>query len=145
MPSTFDLKPEEDVGGLELSGTCTVWESDPENTTCIINTSQNWGVTFDWTTSGAWAGSMSGKWTVWVCLEKMGPDEAPAVPSEDVDFHQDWRPYDYSHKVTIKAGDVSVGLYRLATALTMRGPTDIPTPLAMLGDGPLIQVYEVPA
>jgi hypothetical protein len=141
----FNLIPEEDISNFDLSGTCTVWESAPANATNIINTSQEWGVIFNWITAGSMAGSLSGKWTVTVYLERMGPQEGPDVPPEDVPYVTTVLPQNYSKTITIHANTVPVGLYKLTTAVTMRGPLplEIPTPIAMVGDGPLIQIYKV--
>jgi hypothetical protein len=146
MGQPFPLIPEEDLSNFELSGTCTVWETAPEIASNIINTNQDWGVIFDWKTSGSMAGSLSGTWTVWVYLERMGPLEGPNVPSEDEPFVAASSAHNYSKTIKIAKNTVPVGLYKLTTAVTMRGPNpdQIPTPIAMLGDGPLIQVYKVP-
>jgi hypothetical protein len=139
------LIPEEDISNFDLAGTFTVWENTPANTSNIINTSQDWGVKFDWTTSGSMAGSLSGTWTVNVYLEQMGPGEGPAVAPQDVPYVTTTLPQNYSKIITIAKNTVPPGLYKLAVAVTMRGPLplQIPTPIAMMGDGPLIQVYKV--
>ena len=141
----FPLIPEEDISNFELSGQCEVWESAPQNATNIINTSQDWGVKFDWKTAQSMAGSLSGTWTVWVYLERMGPQEGPDVSPQDVPYVTTVLPQSYSKTITIIKNTVPPGLYKLTTAVTMKGPgpLQIPTPIAMVGDGPLIQVYQV--
>jgi hypothetical protein len=141
----FQLKVEEDISNFDLSGECEVWESAPANATNIINTAQDWGVKFDWKTAGIMAGSLAGTWWVTVYLEKMGPQEAPDVPSQDVPYVTTTLPQNYSKTITIAKNSVPPGLYLLTTAITMNGPLplQIPTPIAMMGNGPLIQVYKV--
>lgn len=146
MPGyTFDLQPEEDQSDFELSGTCTLWESVPERKSKLIRTDQDWGVTFNWSTAGNMAGSLAGDWHLRVYLEKMGPGDGPPVNPVTKKYETTADPQDYSESITIQKGTVPPGLYKVTAAITMTGPdpNHYPTPIAMMGEGPLIQVYKV--
>ena len=145
MSYIFPLEAEEDIGNFALSGSCTVWETVPENKTKIIRTDQDWGVLFNWTTSGLMAASLSGKWWVHVYLELMGPGEGPGVAPKDENYVTTALPQNYSKIITIPKNTVPPGLYKITAAITMTGPPPMqaPTPIAMMGEGPLIQVYNV--
>jgi len=147
MPNNpFDLISEANITDFSLTnGKCTIWESDPlAPPISLIKTSEDWGVTFDWTTDGPWNHSMAGTWNLYCYLEQMGSQEGPDLPPVSVAFDATAAlPHNYSGIINIPAGTVTEGLYKITTAVTFQGAGG-PAPIAMVGNGPLVKVYLYP-
>ncbi|HGY54842.1 MAG TPA: hypothetical protein ENK44_03990 [Caldithrix abyssi] len=111
--------------------------------TNIIQTGQNWRVQFDWNTIGPLNYYMAGTWHLRVYLEKMGGGEF-TLPSANKTVNFVSAPHHYSNEyIEIPGGTVPAGIYKLVTAITMKGPGGIPGPIAMFGEGPMVQFYDV--
>jgi hypothetical protein len=128
-----------------VSGSCNLIEGTPPGAapSNIIRTNQSWSVKFDWTTSGPLNYLMNGKWIMKVYLEKMGAGEVdlPAsLSSKTAAFVS--APNSYSNTITVPAGNVPEGLYKIAVSLTMVGPTGTPGPIAGFAEGELVQFYD---
>ncbi len=110
--------------------------------TAIIQTSQSWRVTFDWETVGTLNNYMSGEWELKIYLEKMGggeyslPGNTSIVPFVSAPHHY------MNQSITIPANTVPAGVYKVVTAITMKGPSGVPGPIALFGEVPMVQFYD---
>jgi hypothetical protein len=142
MSNPFPLAIQENLPFFSLKGQCTLWESDPtQPPATIIATSESWGVKFDWQSIGALNHIIAGNWKLTVYLDMMGPGTSPTLPSATVAFVS--QPNNYTKTLTFQPGSVPEGLYRLTTSVVLQGPGG-PGPIAMMGDGPLIEFYQFP-
>ena len=104
---------------------------------------------FDWETSGMLNYIMAGTWHLQVFMEKMGGEEfsfPSGIGKQDAAFVS--QPYHYQasdphHQINIPAGVVPTGVYRLVVTMTMTGPSGYQAPIALFGEGPLVQLYDV--
>lgn len=145
MANPFDIVFEEDLPGFVIPGTATATVTEVGGTAPIycIKTSQPWGVNVTWQTGGPLTPFMAGDFLVTVYLEKMGGGEfgalpaLPPVPLVAVD------PHTYNATLSVPAGSVPEGAYKIAVTVTMHGPAPgfVPGPVAGVGDGPLLQFY----
>lgn len=133
----FNMVCEELLPLFGISGKCTLFESTPDNPTNIIRTNESWGVKFEWTTIGPLNNLMAGTWTLECFLEKMGPAEAPALPSATTAFVS--APNAYTKTLTF--APVNEGVYKLVTVLKVKGPLNVPGPIACMAEGPMVQFY----
>lgn len=126
-----------------IKGKCDVYEVPTMNPTSIIRTDQDWGVKFNWKTDGGLNHLLAGRFQLQVLLEKMGPGEGPAIPAKQIQFQS--HPHEYNETISVPAGLVQSGAYKLVATLTMRGPGGVPGPIAGIAEGPVIQFYDVGA
>ena len=75
-------------------------------------------------------------------VEAMGPPEAPYLKTYDLPVVA--QPHYYEQNCRFEAYTLKPGIYKLVVAITMIGDNNRPGPFALLGDGPLFQVYEFP-
>ena len=125
-----------------IAGQCKLWETDATTPpTNIIETSENWGVTFTWQTGGPLTHIMAGSWTVTCYLDRLGPGVDPVLPPVTEPFVSS--PNNYTKILTFPAGLVAPGVYKLTTTITLQGPGG-PGPIALMGEGPTIEFYVFP-
>lgn len=141
---SFEMTYEELVPAFTLNCDCEVIEvSDPNAPTTIIRTDQRWAVRFNWETLGPLNYVMAGKWHLQLFLEQMGVGEFELpCRTADVDFIA--RPNTYEEVITINEGLVPAGIYKLVVAITFSGPPPESRsgPIALFGEGPMMQFYE---
>ena len=138
--STFPMVCEEQLPLFGLSGSCTLFETNPDTPTNIIRTNEAWGVVFKWTTSGPYNHLMAGHWHLDCFLEKWGPGEAGALPGTTVAFVS--APHSYSETLTFPAvGNAKEGSYKISTRLKLHGPLSVPGPVICMAEGPMIDFY----
>lgn len=141
----FQMTYEELVPVFTVRCDCDVIEMDaPHLPTNIIRTDQRWAVRFRWRTEGALNYIMAGTWHLRVYLEQMGGGEFDlGRATRDVSFVA--RPTLYDEQITTNAAVVPAGIYKLVTAITFSGPAPERRngPIALFGEGPMIQFYDV--
>lgn len=107
----------------------------------IINTGQDLFIHFVWTENGTLANSFAG-WS-FECrayLELMGSGEVPANPTPvSVNFNTVTN--SYNAVISIPAGTLAEGAYKLIATLVMHDPGGNPTPLAAYDEIGVLQVY----
>jgi hypothetical protein len=141
----FEMTYEELVPVFEVHCLCEVIELDaPHQPTNIIRTDQRWAVRFSWNTEGALNYIMAGTWHLQVFLEKMGLGEFDLDrATRDVTFVA--QQISYTEQIDFPARSVPVGIYKLVAAITFSGPPPDKRngPIALFGEGPMIQFYDV--
>ena len=157
MPNPFPVETEELLPFFELTGPgpggaaqCTVYEgpaptpfpaTSPAPVTSI-RTDQIWGVALVWETTGALNYLMAGTWELKVYLEQMGGGEfALSGNTHSMPFVS--APNTYSYVYSFSAGTVPAGAYRVVQTMTLIGPGGFRGPVGAVGDGPIIQFYDV--
>lgn len=139
----FPLIWEEDIKYFHIEdATGELWESSQINPVNVIRTNERWGVMLKWKTTGGLNDVLAGNWIIKCLVEEMGASEAPDLPSFQLPVEP--APYDYSYKCEFAAGLLKPGVYKLVVAITVVGEKNLPGPFALLGDGPLFQVYDFP-
>ena len=114
----------------------------PIPTNRVIQKDQDIHVHFRWNVSGLLHQLLVGscEWIGNVYLERMGPGEGPAVPSQTVSFNASGA---YALDVQIAGNTLPVGVYRVVTTLRARHITHgIMLPVAGFEDERLIEIYE---
>lgn len=111
----------------------------PTATNQIVQADQDIHAHFDWDVSGMLQLAITGTWTCTVYIEPLGggPDLAPLTATTPLvnAFSKS-----YNASVTIPAGYMAPGTYRITTTLTLaNGAT--PLPVAGFEDKGIIQVY----
>lgn len=146
---------EEMVPNFNLTGRAAIFEGplpsspidtvDPADGTRTVRCGQDWWVLVEWTAGGWLNHIMDGTWEVQVFLEQMGIGEFDVMPSPRSVPFVSTDPHNYRIDIPFVAQSLSVppGLYKIAVALTMRGPLGVPAPIAAVAEGPVIQFYEV--
>jgi hypothetical protein len=133
----FAMTCEENLPFFEISGKCTIFEAIPETPTIIIRTNENWGVIFEWKTTGPLNFLIAGTWHLDVLLEKWGPGEAGALPTTNVPFVS--APHTYNRIVTF--APQPEGSYKISTRVKLHGPGGVPGPLVCMAEGPMLDFY----
>lgn len=125
--------------GKDLFPPAGPFHPDPSNQ--IVQTDQAIHVHTQFEVSGALAAIISGQYRIQVFLEQFGGGEAsPGVYSRVVS-HIPAVNNTYNVTVTIPANEVKPGIYRLALAITMVGPNNIPLPVAGFAELGNLQYY----
>lgn len=109
----------------------------------IIQVDQALFVHFVWTQSGVLSKLLntSCKWECRAYLEEMGKQETDNPAPTYVNFVAvDGNTY--SAYVTIPAGSLREGAYKIVATLQLNGPTGKPTPIAAYEEVGILQVYE---
>lgn len=108
----------------------------------IINTGQNLYVHFRWRESGFLRNSFCGwQFECRVYLEMMGTQETRDNPAPIfVPFNTSGDTY--SRVITIPAGDLEEGTYKMIATLLLHDCNGSPTPLAAYDEIGVLQVYE---
>lgn len=118
--------------------------AEPLAPTTIIETDDAWEVDINWTITGLVAPALGGDWNVRVFLESMdglnptGQVGFANVPLASVPPSTNRK---YSANISIAAGTVNAGLYKLTAAITY---SNLGVPLDMAGfhEGPLMQFID---
>jgi hypothetical protein len=127
-----------------------VGEPGQINTTNIIRTTQDWGVTVDWETHGWLAKYFNGTFHLKVLLERMGPDSPVqpdyALPEVTMDtlagaFNAVNQQRTYTKNVNVAAGFVVEGTYKLVTLLQLYDQWGGKLPVAGLCEGKIIDIF----
>ena len=151
MANPFPLEFEELLHHFAVTGgQCTVYEGPapapfPDVTPTPISsirTDQSWGVAVEWTTTGPLNHLMHGDWELICYLEQMGVGEF-ALPGNTNIVSFVPAPNPYSHVFSFGPGTVPAGAYRIVLTVTMMGHSGYRGPIAAIGEGPVIQFYQV--
>ena len=141
----FEMTYEELLPVFSVNCDCEVIELDaPHMPTNIIRTDQRWAVKFSWETEGALNYIMAGTWHLQVFLEQIGGLEFDlGGATRDVSFNS--LPTNYEETISFNAGTVPAGIFKLVAAITFAGPAPERRngPIALFGEGPMIQFYDV--
>jgi hypothetical protein len=142
MANPFNLEIEEDISNFDImNAKATLFEVGGVSPTTIIRTNQDWKVEFDWETGGSQNYMTAGNWILEVLLEKMGGGEFElANNTKSEPFVSE--PHAYHGFMEFPAGSVDPGKYRIIAAITFAGPTGVPGPIALTGEGPLVTFFQ---
>ena len=152
---SFPMDHEELMPAFGVHCNCDVLEVTPAGgpgavtSTQIIRTDQDFRITFDWETSGWLNYLIAGKWVLSVFVEKIGEDDA-SIPSPlgRKERKSERQPYHYEcsdsrNWIDVPAGTVSAGVYKLVTTMTFEGNSGYRAPIALFGEGQMLQFYDV--
>jgi len=140
MAHQFSMQHEDWLPAFSVNCNCEVLDAGLSPTE-IIRTDNKWAVRFDWETIGPLNYVMGGTWQLKIFLEKMGAGEVPSnLPDTIVNFKV--HPHNYGETIIIDPGKVKAGLYKLTTAITFKGLSGVAGPIALFGEGPLLQFYD---
>ncbi len=111
----------------------------------IAQTDQTIHVHTQWTVSGGLAPLIDGTWKVDVYVEKYGTAEAPGTGVfsaivKNLPFAGFSKTF--NRTVSIPAGSLDAGLYKVALAITFVGPAGQPLPVAGFAEMGMIQYYD---
>lgn len=134
----FNMICEELLPLFGISGKCTLFETTPDTPTNIIRSNESWGVKFEWNTAGPLNFIMAGTWKLECFLEKMGPTEAPSLPSQTTPIVS--APNAYNKTLTFPG--MAAGVYKLVAVLNAKGPGGVPGPISCMAEGPMVQFYD---
>ena len=150
MPLALEFDYEEMVPLFNITGNASIFEGAPPMPTEIsptdglrnCRTDQSWFMHVEWRTTGFLNHLMAGKWYLRVFLEEMGIGEFKLMDNPvQVNFESE--PHSYHHDIVFSAGTVPAGIYKPTLSLTMKGPLEVPGPIAAVAEGPVIQFYDV--
>jgi len=134
----------EDLGpNFECSGTAQVFDVGGVDPTNLIRSDQDAFVRIRLRTEGAYTTMIGGKFRLRLHLERMGPGpelNLPAAPVE-VGLVPGVSPQNYTRNITIAAGSVTPGAYKLVTTVTYESLAGNPGPIAGYSEGPILQFY----
>ena len=122
---------------------------EPENPSQLIDTDQAWGVKVDWEMHGILAKFLHATFELRILLESIGPGAELALPASVVEVDSLSAPWVagqrvYSRKITIAAGTVPAGAYKLVTLLQLydhANPGAKPYPVAGMVEGPIVNFF----
>ena len=115
----------------------------------LIDTDQAWGVKVDWEMHGILAKFLNATFELRILLESIGPGAELALPATVVEVDTLSAPWVggqrvYSRKITIAAGTVPAGAYKLVTLLQLydhANPGAKPYPVAGMVEGPIVNFF----
>lgn len=146
------LKYEELLPLFAINGQCETQEYSPVLTGGGVFTPNNhiqigqaWRVKFDWNTTGFLNYLIAGKFELRVFLEQMGGGEFN-LPNATKIVNVVSSPNAYSDTIEVSAAvsaNIPAGVYKLVSALTMKGPGGVAGPIAAFAEGPMVQFYKV--
>ncbi len=115
----------------------------PAITNRLVQTDQSVVVRSRWRVRGGLAAIIEGSWRVQVFLEQFGGGEATPGEYSTTLTHVQSLDNTYDVQVTIPANAIGEGFYRLAVAITMRGPApaELPLPVAGFDEIGMLQYY----
>ena len=113
------------------------------------DTDQAWGVKVDWEMHGILAKFLHATFELRILLESIGPGAELALPATVVEVDTLSAPWVggqrvYSRKITIAAGTVPAGAYKLVTLLQLydhANPGAKPYPVAGMVEGPIVNFF----
>ncbi|GAB4280194.1 MAG: hypothetical protein Kow0080_32880 [Candidatus Promineifilaceae bacterium] len=132
--------------GNLLSGQAVAAVRDPNGINPpnnIIQTDDTCFIDVRWHIVGAAAGFLGGEWKVTVYYESIGGGPEGQFPSQTVPLSAApaTQHRDYSTTITVPAGTLPPGAYRLVTLINYSN-LGVPQEMAAFVEGPIMQVYD---
>lgn len=130
-----------------LDGTIAVQVVDfaePQSPQTIIETNDPWQIKVNWSLTGLVAPAFGGFWHVAAYLEDLeGGTDPGKVASVDVDLNSAPPSFNrqYEAKMTVSAGKVHEGIYKLNVAITYTN-LGIKLEMAAFSEGSILQFYD---
>lgn len=116
--------------------------------TNIIGTDQNWSIHIEWEFTDAKPEILTGDWLVQAYLESIGPGAEYAIPSDSGDrvslasgTQIAMNDYRYSHDISITAGEIDQGIYKLVVTVIKESEIGTPSDLVNFLENGMVQVY----
>jgi hypothetical protein len=145
----FEIEFEETVAGFSINPVAPdatprgeLNEGAPaDQPRSIIRNDQNWSVNLRWRTSGGTTTLLVTDWKLGVHLLSLNGGGAAILAGSSVVAHNPTDPFDYDETITIPAGSVPDGLYKLYVSVETEVPGAAKARINGFGEGPMISIY----